>query len=128
MQMEWTYVIAVVITGLAVVFLALILLIVLISLFGKFFDSMEVRKQKKISDSQPAQTTPDVQETITDADVQDEDDDDETVAVIAAAIAMMGAGEGKNYKIKSVKPARSKKASGSSVWSAAGLRENTRPF
>lgn len=128
MQMEWTYVIAVVITGLVVVFLALVLLIILISLFGKFFDSMEARKKNKISESQPVQTAPAAEETVSDEQSADEDDDDEVIAVISAAIAMMSAADGKNYKVKSIKPARSGRISGSSVWSAAGLRENTRPF
>lgn len=44
MQMEWTYVIAVVITGLTVVFLALVLLVLFISIMGKFFDKKKTRQ------------------------------------------------------------------------------------
>ena len=47
-----------------------------------------------------------------------------SVAAIAAAVAMM-APEGKRYAVKSVSR---KDAGGRSVWAAAGIADNTRPF
>lgn len=43
MQMEWSYVGAVVISGLAIVFAALIILIFLVWIMGKIFDKLSAK-------------------------------------------------------------------------------------
>ena len=45
MQMEWSYVGAVVISGLAIVFAALIILVFLVWIMGKIFDKLNAKKQ-----------------------------------------------------------------------------------
>lgn len=45
MQMEWSYVGAVVISGLAIVFAALIILIFLVWIMGKIFDKLSAKNQ-----------------------------------------------------------------------------------
>ena len=128
MQMEMSYVWAVVITGITVVFAGLVLLILFISAIGKIFEAInnsKKPKQKTISKSEPVKA---VQEAVTIQPVPEktDDDNDEVIAVISAAVAMMAAAENKTYRIKSVKPVRN---SGSrNAWAMAGIRENTNPF
>ena len=128
MQMEWPYVFAVVITGLVVVFAALILLIIFISALGKLFEaSANKKKSKELAEikpepvkavSQPSAPQPE--------EIAEETDDDEIIAVISAAVAMMAASENKTYRIKSVKAV--KNGSSRNAWAMAGIRENTNPF
>lgn len=54
-----------------------------------------------------------------------QEDDDEIIAVIAAAVATMYDGTGKSAVIRSVRPSVKPNRS---VWSAAGVYENTRAF
>lgn len=122
MQMEMSYVIAVVITGLVVVFLGLVLLIAFITLVGKIFEKIDKAKAANTAEALPApviQAAPAVQVAAGDGD--------EIIAVISAAVAMMSAADGKPYRIRSVKPAGGK-GSSRSAWAAAGLRDYTDPF
>lgn len=125
MQMELSYVFAVVITGLVVVFLGLVLLIAFISLIGAFFKKAD--KNKKAAEAEknaaaPAQkTAPAAVKTVQAAD------DDEVIAVISAAVAMMSETDGTTYRIKSVRAA-SNGAPARNAWASAGLRESTNPF
>ena len=130
MQMEMSYVVAVVITGLVVVFLGLILLIAFISIIGAIF--------KKLSQkgSTPAKTAAPAAKPVPKAVSQPAPavtaassgtDDDEIIAVISAAVAMMSAADGKNYRVRSVRAASSKGSAGN-AWASAGLRESTNPF
>lgn len=117
-----SFVTAVVITGLCVVFLSLVILILFVWAFGKLF----FRKQKKpgavpdIPKAEPVKTTKPVNTAPSSAD------DDEIIAVIAAAVAAMGKADGKTYRIKSVRA--DKNRSSRSAWSLAGLQNNTNPF
>ena len=130
MQMEMSYVIAVVITGLVVVFLGLVLLIAFISLIGAIFKKMNQRKSSAPKADVPAaKPVPKVQPVTVSkpAPASAYEDDDEIIAVISAAVAMMSASEGKNYRIRSVRAASAKGSSGN-AWASAALREATRPF
>lgn len=128
MQMEWSYVFAVVITGLVVVFAALILLIIFISALGKLFEaSAEKKKSQELAaiKSEPVKAA--VQPEISQSEeIYEETDNDEIIAVISAAVAMMAAAENKSYRIKSVKSV--KNGSSRNAWAMAGIRENTNPF
>ena len=127
MQIPWTKVWGTVITGLVVVFLALVLLILFVSLFGYIFQSIEKMKQQKkaavpkAAPAAPVKPAPQIQ-------VAKADDDDDVIAVISAAVAMMSAQDGKNYAVKSIRRAVNKRTASGSVWGSAGQRENTRPF
>lgn len=126
MQMEMSYVIAVVITGLVVVFLGLVLLIAFISLIGKIFSVIEKKRSEKSADKvseAPAAPKPVPAASAAPAAASD----DEVIAVISAAVAMMAAADGTAYRIKSVKAA-SPNGSSKSAWAMAGLRETTNPF
>ncbi|MCM1480173.1 MAG: OadG family protein [Muribaculaceae bacterium] len=122
MQMELSYVFAVVITGLVVVFLGLVLLIAFITAIGAVFKKIDAKK-KAAGEAKPADPpkaapapVPAVSGT----------DDGEVIAVISAAVAMMSAADGKAYRVKSVRAA--KNGSLDNAWAAAALRESTLPF
>ncbi len=122
--MEMSYVFAVVITGLVVVFLGLILLIAFISIIGKIFTAINNSKKPEAPPEQKAsapvvKAAPAVQ--------TGGSDDDEVIAVISAAVAMMSEADGTVYRVRSVKRAAGNGASGN-AWAAAGLRESTNPF
>ena len=123
MQMEMSYVWAVVITGLVVVFLGLILLIAFISIVGKIFTAINNSKKNKTVES-PAKES---KVSTVDNGFTAESDDTEVVAAIAAAIAMMGIADNTTYKIKSIKAVNNARPS-RNAWAMAGLNESTSPF
>ncbi len=130
MQMEGSYVASVVITGLVIVFLALVILIVSVLIFGKIFESIgEAQKKKQASavtkapeadkvvaapavPAVPAEDRPAAEDGIS----------DEVIAVIAAAVAAMGEESGKKFAVRSVKRASSRRG----AWGNAALSESTR--
>lgn len=121
---------SVVITGLAVVFIALILLILLVALYGKIFEAINKRsvaKAKAKAESAaekspvPVKAAPAPE---TSAPVVEDGIEEETVAVIMAAVYAMSAQTGKKMVLKSVKTAKPQRP----AWSTAGIMDNTRPF
>lgn len=124
MQMEMSYVFAVVITGLVVVFLGLVLLIAFISIIGKIFTAINNRKKTEAPPEQKA-SAPAVKAAP--AAQTGNSEDDEVIAVISAAVAMMSEADGTVYRVRSVRRAAGNGASGN-AWAAAGLRESTSPF
>ena len=126
MQMEMSYVFAVVITGLVVVFLGLVLLIAFISIIGEIFKKLNQKDIVPAKTNAPA-VKPVPQAAVQPAAAASDTDDDEIIAVISAAVAMMSAADGKNYRVRSVRVASSK-AHGGNAWASAGLRESTNPF
>ncbi len=118
----WGSVGIITLTGILVVFLILAILIFFFWLLGTIFkavDKSKKNKQKAAQESvQKAVEAPAVEETAA------EENDDELIAVISAAIAAYSDDEG--FTIKSVRKHDGKRAR--SVWSAAGISENTRPF
>ena len=131
MVIPWTKVWAVVITGLVVVFLALVLLIIFVQIFGKIFSGI-AKKEKKVSNPDiiipvPQTSAPEnVTRAASEPDLSG--DDDEVIAVISAAVAMMAARDGKKYAVRSINRTENRRRSSGSVWGAAGQRENTLPF
>lgn len=112
------------VTGIAVVFLILVLLVFILWAMGK------VLNMKKKPKNTPAEVTASVQAApvpaVSEPEIEEYDEEDgEIIAVIAAAIAAYGEADGKQYRIASVKR---KEKSLRSNWSAAGINENTRPF
>jgi len=99
---------------LAGVIASIIILIILVVTFGIIIINGNKPKQAK---SEPlAFVTPPAQSV---------QDDNEIIAVIAAAVASMYDGTGKSAIIRSVRPSIRPNRS---VWSAAGIYENTRAF
>ncbi len=113
--------------GFVIVFFVLILLIFIITIYGKIVQKIqqvaENRKKKQVernsADAKPVESV-----SVAEAVAEEENGEipGEIIAVIAAAIdAVYGK---KSHKIKSVKRSRSTR----SAWGNAGTAENTRPF
>lgn len=119
---------SVVITGIVVVFIGLILLILLVSIYGKIFDVINSRaarkaeEAKKAAEAAKAAAKPEPVKVA--APVVEDGIEEETVAVIMAAISAMSSAEGKKLVLKSVKTAKPQRP----AWSTAGIIDNTRPF
>lgn len=119
---------SVVITGIVVVFIGLVLLILLVSIYGKIFDVINSRaarkaeEAKKAAEAAKAATKPEPVKVA--APVVEDGIEEETVAVIMAAISAMSSAEGKKLVLKSVKTAKPQRP----AWSTAGIINNTRPF
>mgnify|MGYP004576982407 FL=1 len=119
---------SVVITGIVVVFIGLVLLILLVSIYGKIFDVINSRaarkaeEAKKAAEAAKAANKPEPVKVA--APVVEDGIEEETVAVIMAAISAMSSAEGKKLVLKSVKTAKPQRP----AWSTAGIIDNTRPF
>ena len=110
---------SVVITGIVVVFIGLVLLILLVSIYGKIFDVINGRAARKAEEAKKA-----AEAAKAAAPVVEDGIEEETVAVIMAAISAMSSAEGKKLVLKSVKTAKPQRP----AWSTAGIIDNTRPF
>ncbi|MCB6615450.1 OadG family protein [Ruminococcus sp. 210702-SL.1.03] len=123
---------AVVITGLAVVFIGLILLIALVWLYGKIFQAVNDKAAKKAAAAAAAKSEAKAEKAHAPAPAPVIEDgiEEEVAAVIAAAIAAYGAQTGKKLAVRSIRSADG--GSGSrrvrNAWGAAALSEATRPF
>lgn len=123
---------AVVITGLAVVFIGLILLIALVWLYGKIFQAINDKAAKKAAAAAAAKSEAKAEKAPAPAPASVIEDgiEEEVAAVIAAAIAAYGAQTGKKLAVRSIRSADG--GSGSrrvrNAWGAAALSEATRPF
>ncbi len=125
---NWGLIGSTVVTGIAIVFLILAILIFFLWAMGKIFTSVENSKKKKaeIKAAEAAASTPAPAAQPDEAEVFEEyEDDDEIIAVISAAIAAYGEAEGKQYRICGVRKREKSQRTG---WSAAGIAENMRGF
>ena len=125
--MEWSYVGAVVISGLAIVFAALIILILLVWIMGKIFDKLNAKKSGGNAKKAPAaESSKPAPVNISAAPAADADDESEVLAVIAAAVAAMSEEYGTPLRIHSIK--RSAVSKRSNAWARAAAGESTRAF
>ena len=112
--MDLGFDVVVTLTGIVLVFLILILLMAIITLEGKIFDSMDAKKKaasvKPAAAAQPAAAAP--------APQVEEGIPGDVVAAIMAAIHAMGNGK---YTLRAVR--RSKNG-----WGNAGVNDTTAPF
>jgi len=113
--MDLGFDVVVTITGIVLVFLILVLLMAIITLEGKIFDSMNAKKkaaktaaQAAAAPVQQAAPAPQVEEGIP----------GDVVAAIMAAIHAMGNGK---YTLKAVRR-------GKNGWGKAGVNDTTAPF
>lgn len=110
--------VAMVFTGIVVVFCALVGLWLIVALFGKAFSAM----QDKPKPSAPVPPARPQQQPAQQPVMKVEDGiGDEVVAVIAAAVSAMSGG---SAVIRSVRRSRE----GRSNWAQAGVVQNTQPF
>lgn len=122
-MVDWGRVIGITITGLVVVFIALILLIFIIWLMGKI---------SVIKSSKQKEETPSVQKTYDSPShpasppgelIAQQSVDSQTVAVIAAALSAVWDGD-QPFAIQSIQHVPAPLP----IWRQAGIMENTRPF
>lgn len=128
-EMTPSFIAAMTIIGLAVVFLGLLILIGYLILSGKAFVAIGSReKSAKKSETKTVASAPKpVAKPTASKGTVPVKDEDEIAAVIAAVIATMGAADGKSYAVRSVKPVR-RTGSGRSAWAQAGMVDVTAPF
>lgn len=124
---------SVVITGISVVFIGLIILIVLVTLYGKIFEAINASAEKKAkakaeeeaaAKAETQEKAPESKPAPAPAPIVEDGIEEEVVAAIMGALSAMYAGSGKKPVLKGVKAAKPRR----SAWSAAGVMENTRPF
>ena len=125
---------SVVITGISVVSVGLIILIVLVTLYGKIFEGINKSAEAKAKAKAEAEAKAKAAKAEAEvkaapaapapAPVVENGIEEETVAAIMGALSAMYAGSGKKPVLKGVKAAKPRR----SAWSAAGVMENTRPF
>ena len=123
------YVATVVFSGLLIVFVALLLLIIAVSLMGKIFALIESRKKSGIVKGPepgqiPVRSAPPADVKAPETAAVSVSDDDEVIAVIAAAVAQIAAESGKQLRIRSVK--RVGNAPRRSAWSNAAAFDSMR--
>ena len=123
--MDWSYVGAVVISGLVIVFVALILLIAAVWIMGKIFTALKSGKSDKGGKTIEVAPAPQVKNEQAPVS-RDTEDDSEIIAVIAAAVAAMSEEMGQPLRIRSIK--RSGGVSAGNSWARAARSENTRAF
>ena len=119
--MDLGFDVVVTITGIVLVFLILILLMAIIRLEGKIFDSMNAKKKaaKEAAKAPAAKPAAPVQQAAAAPDPQVEEGiPGDVIAAIMAAIHAMGNGK---YTLKAVR--RSKNG-----WGNAGVNDTTAPF
>ena len=119
--MDLGFDVVVTITGIVLVFLILILLMAIITLEGKIFDSMNAKKKaaKEAAKAPAAQPAAPVQQAAAAPAPQVEEGIPvDVIAAIMAAIHAMGNGK---YTLKAVR--RSKNG-----WGNAGVNDTTAPF
>ena len=123
--MDYTLGINVTFTGIFIVFMMLVLLVVILSIFGSVSQlgaKMEAKKalkaQAKKEELAPSQEPAKVMEK------SEGQINPEVIAVISAAVASMYATSGKKPVIKSVKRSSNTRP----AWASAGLYNNTRAF
>ena len=122
-NVDWSQATALLITGVLVVFTALVILVVIFAVFGKIMEKAsgvpkapKQPKPEKVKKEEPKQV-----KIVADAGLSDD-----VVAAIAGAISAILAEEGNNssFVIKSIK--RTRKTIGG--WRKAGVLENIREF
>ena len=119
--MDLGFDVVVTITGIVLVFLILILLMAIITLEGKIFDSMNAKKKaaKEAAKAPAAQPAAPVQQAAAAPAPQVEEGiPGDVIAAIMAAIHAMGNGK---YTLKAVRR-------GKNGWGNAGVNDTTAPF
>lgn len=127
-KVDWNEAWGTVLTGIVIVFIALVALVLIVMLFGKISASVTEKAKAVSAAPAPAKPAPAAPAPVAAAPaaVPAGEDMDEIAAVITAALATVLAGEesGKSYVVKSIKRVRNT----GSAWRSAGLAENLSSF
>ena len=120
MQDKLTLSLTVLLTGFAIVFAVLLLLIGIIKLYGTIVYNAQMKAKQKAKVMVPVESSP--APAAVAAAAVDEVDDNELIAVISAAVYSVYSPA--QVRIKSVRRSSPR----SSAWRSAGLADNLRPF
>ncbi len=125
-EMTSSYVAAVVVTGLVVVFSCLVILVLFLYIMGAVFNRIKKSKSQGSlgSDVKNVSAAKIELTKMSAAAIEPAGINEEIVAAISAAIAMIGESSGKKLLIKSI----SKSGIRRNSWAQAGKIDNTRPF
>ena len=110
--------------GIVIVFSMLILLVAIISIFGKLMSG--AKKEKKVNVEAaptPKKVVNKPSTVVNTSKTISNDDDDELIAVITAAVYSMYEGTGVKPVIKAVRP-----SVGVNQWKFAGVQQNMKSF
>lgn len=132
MNVDWMFAFTVVVTGILVVFMALVVLIALIYamswVISLFTGKNGSGSGKPVAPAKNPPAPKAAPKANVKAAMQVEDGiGDEVIAVISAAIAALMSAEGVpagSYAVKSVRKVREARP----VWAMAGMHQNTKPF
>lgn len=127
MQMDWSYVGAVVVSGLVIVFVALIVLIIAVWLMGKIFTALGNVKKGSDKTAAPVNTAAQSVGISIKKDISGDAEEDEIIAVIAAAVAAVSEECGRHLKIRSIKRSETVQ-SRTNQWARAAVSERTSTF
>ena len=122
---NFTLSITILLTGFAVVFAVLLILIGIIKGYGTIIYSIQNRSREKKANRNADLPKVEREETPAPAvmvEAPDSADDDELIAVISAAVYAMYSSS--DVRIKSIRKAPAR----GSAWRSAGLSDNVRPF
>lgn len=111
------------IAGISIVFLVLIALVLIFTVFGKVMNTGGKKKAPAEKKAAPAKAAPAKAAPAPAAPVNAGGVPGEIVAAISAALAALGEGG----TVRSIRPVM-KKSAGRSAWSFAGISSNTKPF
>lgn len=122
---DWLAAVATFVTGILVVFGALVALVIVVWAFGKIIATAVDKANNKKKESQEETLSPVPSPKLVEV-VSDGGLSDEVVAAITGAVSVILSeeGNGGSFVIKSIKRTRQT----SSTWGTAGVIENTRPF
>ncbi len=118
------------VTGVALVFAMLILLVLILALFGKVSVALQKSAEKRSVKAREATLSQmqadNASNNSTVATVINDENDisDEVIAVISAAVSSLYIGSSKKTVIKAIKKANGRR----SAWGNAGVVDNTRAF
>ncbi len=123
--MDVSFALAVIFTGIVIVFLVLVLLIAIMMIMGKLLykPQQPAAPQKPDTPASPHRAAAGMKAApmpIVESGIEEE-----TIAVISAAIAALTGGAG---RIASIRKAAGRSHGKRRAWASAGLRENTQPF
>ena len=127
-KMNGSEITAMTIIGLAVVFSALLILVAFLYGSGAIFKKAIKNPAAAKPAAAPVRQQPPARKTPSAAPAASSADEDEVVAVISAVVAAMSAADGKQYRVRSVKPVSRGGNGGRSAWAQAGIHDSTKPF
>lgn len=126
--MEMGHVWSIVFSGIAIVFIGLVVLILFCTLLSALLGNKKKQAASLPAPKPAAPAAPKPAPVPAAAPAADLSEEDEVIAVIAAAVAAMAEQDGSQYAIHSIRKSSKPARGGRPAWAMAGLQENTQSF